>query len=122
MRILTAEDHQHLGTDLACSLERVIALALAESAFVEVGWIKADPGQHIGIHRGAERKVTADADPRHTEVAGASRIRLEKVQCSASITDVARQLLGWSSVRCLGPSQPRRTQTPPPPARLHRSE
>src|ERR1043165_3697080 len=69
--VLAPPDHQQFGIDLIDTVERIVALSLAQAMLVNISRIKADTRKNIRIHTAAKREVPANADTHRAQLARA---------------------------------------------------
>ena len=75
------------------AFERIVVHSFAEPVPVDVGRVEAGGGEHVGIHRRAEREMAADADAHHAEPARAGFMRLQVIERRARVGVVRRKFL-----------------------------
>ena len=63
MGILSAPEHEQFASDFWNVFKGVVVHPMAEAAFVNIGRVKTNGGEHGGIHGRAEGQMTADANP-----------------------------------------------------------
>ena len=104
VRVLTAPDHQQFAMNILDAVKGIIMCSLPQAALVNIGGIKADAREHIGIHGGAKREMSSDANADGAQLACAVASILEIVQHRASIGIVGRQFLGdFQFIAPIGP-------------------
>ena len=94
MRVLAAKNVEQFALDFAGTIEGFVVHAFAKAALVNVGRVEASSGQDIGIHRGAEGHMPANADTHHAEAPRAISPRLHIVERRARVAVVGRNLFG----------------------------
>src|SRR3984885_12167686 len=94
VRVLAAPDHEEVAPDVGGASERIVAFALAQRAPRDVSGVEADRAGDVGLHRGAEGEVAAQADAEGAEFAGAVRARGEVVERGAGVGVIAGKLFG----------------------------
>ena len=85
VRVLAAPDHEQLGLYFRDAGKGAVVHAGAEGAFVDIGRVETGGGEHVGIHRGAEGEVAADADADDAEGARARGVGLEEIEDGAGV-------------------------------------
>ena len=93
VRVLPAPDHEQFAMDVFGGFERIVVHAFAEAALMDVGSVETGGAENIGVHGGAEGKVTADADAKGAELAGAVGACTKMIEDCACVGVVERQLL-----------------------------
>ncbi len=73
---------------------------------MDVSRIEARRSQHVGIHRRAERQMTADTDAECSEASGAIGARLQMIEDGAGVGSRSWRVLWWSSIYCRDRSPP----------------
>ena len=74
VRVLAAPGHEELALDVSRSGERVVVLALAEGAGVQVSGIEADRSSNLRVHGAAKGEMTAEADAYGSQFARAVEV------------------------------------------------
>src|ERR1700747_686491 len=90
--VLSTPDVEQFALDLRSACQRVILLASAEGARVNVGRVETDSSAYLGIYRRAEGKMSSETDANHAQTAVALGHCSHMVQQRARVVIVGCKL------------------------------